>query len=69
MAESTIDAPLEPRDQFSRPFMFEYDNENARTFRRLFSIHASDLTPSRATINEVAPREQLRSAFYRLATP
>jgi hypothetical protein len=65
---STIDAPLGPRDQFSRPFMFEYADENTCTFCCSFSIDASDLT-YRATINEVALREQLRSAFYRRAAP
>jgi len=31
IAEAVIDAPLNPRDQLSRLFMFEYANENART--------------------------------------
>jgi hypothetical protein len=48
--------------------MFERANENARTFRLSCSIDASDPTAPRAAINEVAPPEQLRPAFYLRAT-
>jgi hypothetical protein len=44
MAEAVIDVPLNPRDQFSRLFMFEYANESARTLCLSASRNASGLT-------------------------
>jgi len=44
---SIIVAPLNPRDQFFPPFMFERVKENARTFRLSRSIDASDATAPR----------------------
>jgi hypothetical protein len=44
IAQAIIDVHLNPREQFSRLFMFEYANENARTLCLSAFRDASDLT-------------------------